>query len=176
MTCIVAITDGTKVYMGGDSAAAEVESQFVSARVEPKVFIRGEFIIGYAGSFRFGKLVEHIFEFPDPAKNIEHFMNTEFINSLRECAEENKVDVSEDKDAGELLIGIRGEIYEFNSDWHVGKDINNFNAIGSGASYALGSLFSSKRYKDPYARINLALEASEAFSPFVRRPFTLLEL
>lgn len=175
MTCIVAITDGSKVYMGGDSAAAEMDGNFVTSRLEPKVFVRDNYIVGYAGSFRFGKLVEHIFNFPKPSGDIDHFMNTVFISNLRDCFEENKLDNSEEKDAGELLIGINGHLYEFNSDWHLGQNIYEYNAIGSGSQFSMGSLFSTRRIKSPHARITLALEASEAFSPFVRRPFTILE-
>lgn len=176
MTCIVAITDGNKVYMGGDAAAAEMESNFVTCRVEPKVFVRKEYIVGYAGSFRFGKMVENSFDFPDPGEDLDHFMNTDFINALRDCSEDNKIDSAEDKDAGELLIGIRGCLYEFNNDWHIGKHLYNFNAIGSGSPFALGSLYSTKRYKDPYTRINIALEAAQNFSAYVRPPFTILEI
>lgn len=176
MTCIVAVSDGRTVVMGGDSAAAEMEGQFVSSRVEPKVFIRNEYIIGYAGSFRFGKIVEHCFNVPDPKyTDIDKFMNTTFVSELRQCCEENKIDNAEDKDSGELLIGLHGRIFELNGDWHIGEDMNNFNSIGSGSSFALGSLYSTGRYKDNHARIKLALESAEKFSPYVRRPFKILE-
>lgn len=175
MTCIVAITDGSKIYMGGDSAAAEMEGNFVTSRIEPKVFVKDNYIIGYAGSFRLGKLVEHLFELPKPSGDLDKFMNTIFLSELRECFEENKLDNSEDKDAGELLIGINGRLYEFNSDWHIGQNAYEYNSIGSGSQFAMGSLFSTRRIKSPSARITLALEASEAFSPYVRRPFTILE-
>jgi ATP-dependent protease HslVU (ClpYQ) peptidase subunit len=176
MTCIVALTDGKKVYMGGDSAAVEVDSNFVSSRIEPKVFVTGDYIIGYSGSFRFGKVVEYSCELPRPEyRDIHKFMNTKFVNAIREAVEENKLDNSEDKDAAELLIGLHGHIFELNSDWHVGEDSNSYNAIGSGSSFALGSLFSTRRIKDPYARIKMALNASEAYSPYVRSPFTILE-
>lgn len=176
MTCIVAISDGKKVYMGGDSAAVEVETSLVSSRVEPKVFIRGDYIIGYSGSFRFGKVVEYSCSLPRPDyKDIHKFMNTEFVNAIRESTEENKLENSEEKDSAELLIGLHGHIFELNSDWHVGEDSNNFNSIGSGSSFALGSLYSTKRIKDSRSRVKLALDASAAFSPYVRPPFTILE-
>lgn len=163
--------------MGGDSAAVEVESNLVSSRVEPKVFIHGDYIIGYSGSFRFGKVVEYSCELPKPDyKDIHKFMNTHFVNAIRDAVEDNKLDNSEEKDSAELLIGLHGHIFELNSDWHVGEDSNSFNSIGSGSSFALGSLFSTKRLKDCRSRVKMALEASEAFSPYVKKPFTILEV
>ena len=176
MTCIVAISDGRSVYMGGDSAAVEVETNLVTSRIEPKVFIQGDYIIGYSGSFRFGKVVEYSCQLPKPDyKDIHKFMNTQFVNAVRESAEENKLENSEEKDSAELLIGLHGRIFELNSDWHIGEDLNNFNAIGSGSSFALGSLFSTKRMKNYRSRVQLALEASSSFSPYVKAPFTILE-
>ena len=45
MTCIAAVVYSGKVYMGGDSAAADEDNRFVSVRKEPKVFIKNEYII-----------------------------------------------------------------------------------------------------------------------------------
>lgn len=177
MTCIVALTNGQTVYMGGDSAAVDEHNGFITTRKEPKVFIRGEYIIGYAGSFRFGKVVEHSFNVPDPIyTDINKFMNTEFVSALRECADDSRLDLSsDDKDMGELLIGVHGKIFELNGDWHIGEDSNDFNCIGSGSSYALGSLFSTGKMKNQRARIEIALKAAENFSAYVKRPFTILE-
>lgn len=177
MTCIVAIGDGSSVYMGGDSASADDSGNFVSSRKEPKIFIKGDYIIGYAGSFRFGKVVQHLFMPPKPdASNLDKFLNTAFVDALREVCETSKVDPSSEDDSSEMLVGVRGRVFEFCNDWHLGEDINNFNAIGSGANFAMGSLYSTRRLKSNNARIKLALESSETFCQTVKGPFTYLEL
>jgi len=177
MTCIVAITDGKKVYMGGDAAAADENLSMISARKEPKVFLKSGYLLGYSGSFRFGKVVQHSFTLPKPAyDDIDKFLNTTFVNALREVCEANKVDPSSEEDSSEMLVGIGGRVFEFCNDWHFGEDINNFNAIGSGTQLALGSLYSTRRMKSYNARIQLALESAERFSTSVRGPFTILEL
>jgi len=176
MTCIAALSYNGKVYMGGDAAAAD-EDSLVSSRKEPKVFIKNGYLIGYAGSFRFGKVVEHIFNPPKISDNrIDRFLNTVFVDSLREVCELNKVDPGSEEDSSEMLIGISGRVFEFCNDWHFGEDINDFNSIGSGTKFALGSLYSTRRMRSPNARIQLALESAEKFSPSVRGPFTILEL
>lgn len=178
MTCIVAIAHEGKVYMGGDSAAVEEETNSISIRKEPKVFIRGEYIIGYAGSFRMGKMLEHTFKYPEiPAQaDIDKFLNTTFISQLRECVERNKLDLENDKDSADILLGTRGRLFEFNMDFHFGEDRHNFCAIGSGANVALGSLYSTSRFKDQFKRCRMALEASQEFNAWVRPPFTILEI
>lgn len=177
MTCIAGVAYNGKVYMGGDSAAADEHNNFISTRKEPKVFIRGGYLIGYAGSFRFGKVLEHTFVPPKPQEgNLDKFLNTIFIDSLRQYCEEAKVDPSSEQDSAEMLLGFGGRLFEFCNDWHFGEDANNFNVIGSGSSYAMGSLYSTRRIKNPYARIKTALEAADKFSPSVSAPFTILEL
>lgn len=175
MTCIAAIAYNGMVYMGGDSAAADENNHFISTRKEPKVFIKDDYIIGYAGSFRFGKVVQHNFIPPKPDfKNLDKFLNTTFIDALRECAESSKIDPTTEEDSSELLIGVGGRLFEFCNDWHMGEDANDFNAIGSGSSFAMGSLYSTGRIRSPHARIRTALQAAEKFSQTVKGPFTIL--
>lgn len=177
MTCIVAISDGKSVYMGGDAASADENGSFVSTRKEPKIFLKNDYLIGYAGSFRFGKVVQHSFIPPKPdLLNIDKFLNTTFVDALRECCEAAKVDPSSEDDGSEMLVGVGGRLFEFCNDWHFGEDANDFNAIGSGAHYAMGSLYSTRRIKSHNARIKLALESAEEFCQTVKGPFTYLEL
>jgi len=178
MTCIAAISHNGKVYMGGDSAAVDENFNVISSRKESKVFIKSNFIIGFAGSFRFGKVVQYSFTPPKPDNydELDRFLNTSFIDSLRDACDIAKVDPSSEDDSSEMLVGVGGRLFEFCNDWHFGEDINNFNAIGSGSSFALGSLYSTRRIKSQSARILTALESSEKFSSSVRKPFNILEL
>ena len=164
MTCIVALSYKDKVYMGGDSSAVEENGGMISTRKEPKVFIKNNYLLGYSGSFRFGKVVEHLFVPPRPD-----------LNNLEIC-EKSKVDPASEEDGSEMLVGVGGRLFEFCNDWHLGEDRNNFNAIGAGTSFALGSLYSTRHKRTPHARIKSALESAERFSSSVRGPFNILEL
>lgn len=177
MTCIAAIASHGKVYMGGDSAAVDEDSHIISTRKEPKVFIKGPYLIGYAGSFRFGKVLQHSFLAPKPqTEDLDRFFNTVFVDALRGSCEAAKIDPSSEDDSSELLIGVKGRLFEFCNDWHFGEDTHNYNSIGSGSSFAIGSLYSTGRVKSEHARIKLALQAAENFSATVRGPFTILEI
>jgi hypothetical protein len=49
MTAIVGITDGSTVFIGGDSAGSN--SYNLTVRKDTKVFRAGEFVIGFTTSF-----------------------------------------------------------------------------------------------------------------------------
>ena len=44
------------------------------------------------------------------------------------------------EEGGQFLVGIRGELFEINSDFSVLKMVDGFNAVGSGEYYALGAM------------------------------------
>ena len=59
MTCIVALKDGNKVYLGGDGAASEEKTGLILQRIDPKVFRVGQFGIGFVDSFRMGQILQY---------------------------------------------------------------------------------------------------------------------
>ena len=64
MTCIVAVTDGQTVVIGGDSAGAA--GQELRIRADPKVFLVGSFAIGFTTSFRMGQILRYSAHLPEP--------------------------------------------------------------------------------------------------------------
>jgi len=181
MTCIAAVAKDGKVYMGGDSAMTDEGSGIVSRMHLPKVFIKGEYIVGYAGSARFGKLMQHVFEYPKPIQSIktseqlDAFLNGVVVTALRKQAQEMSLE-KEEKEDFQVLIGLRGHLFEFDEDWAMFEVGRNYNAVGSGAAVALGSLFTTEAWKDPNKRIRVALEASSLYTPYVGEPFDILSI
>ncbi len=57
MTCIVGVTDGTEVVLGGDSAGVSIETRQLEVRANRKVFRRQDYVFGYSGSFRMGQIL-----------------------------------------------------------------------------------------------------------------------
>jgi ATP-dependent protease HslVU (ClpYQ) peptidase subunit len=170
MTCIVALEDNGKIYMGADSAA--VDGEAISLRKEPKIFKCGEFLIGFSHSFRYGQIVEHCFKPPKVTeKNIVKYMVTEFVPELRITLAMNEFEEKESC----MIIGHRGKIFYVESDWNVGYDETNYHSIGSGAPAAFGSLYSTKG-QHPLDRVRVALEAAQEFTTSVRGPFNYLDI
>jgi len=181
MTCIAGVAKDGKVYMGGDSAITDEGAGIVSRMHLPKVFIKGEFIVGYAGSARFGKLMQHVFIYPKVPNNIrtseqlDAFLNGIVVTDLKKQAQEMSLEKEEKEDFA-VLVGLRGHLFEFDEDWAMFEVGRNYNAIGSGAGVALGSLYTTEAWKDPSKRIRVALEAASLYTPYVGEPFDILSI
>jgi len=175
MTCIAGLVEDGVVYLGGDGAASTDTDKYAISN--PKVFMNKNFLIGYSASFRMGQLLQYKFVPPKhrKSKNDLAYLTTDFIDYIKICFSNNEFDESNADVGGDFLLGYKGNLYSIENTLHVLKSIHNFNAIGSGSSYAIGSMFSTKG-QDPIKRIKMALDVASAFSPGVSPPFTILKL
>lgn len=180
MTCIVAIAKDGKVWMGADSGGSDEESDVIMSYAVPKVFIKHGYIIGYSGSFRFGKLLQHIFDLPpvpnnvNTAEKLDEFMNRVLMQSLKKQAKDLDLDKEEmDFDA---LIGVKGHIFEISNDWCAIESSLPYNVTGSGLKFALGSLHTTQTWKEPQKRIGVALSAAAEFAMSVAPPFNIVSI
>ena len=188
MTCIVALIDGGKVYLGGDSAASEKDTGLIVQRTDPKVFKVGQYGIGYTDSFRMGQILQYSWKPPvyTPTKNnsnLDKFMRTKFVDSIKEAFQESGYGkfgsgTDEGDEGGVFLIAVAGtgRIFTMESDFHIGECDIEYMAEGSGQQVALGSLHSTSNIKTPRKRVRMALEASAKFIMTVRGPFTIIEI
>lgn len=178
MTCIVGLVNEGKVYMGADSAG--VGGLDIVTRKDPKVFLNGEFLIGYTTSFRMGQILRYSFSPPKPREGVEpyKYMCTEFIDTLITALKDKgfaKVDNNVVR-GGVFLVGYRGSLFIIESDFQVGEVYKNYDSVGCGYAYALGSLYSTEKAGiGPKARVKLALAAAQEFSAGVREPFLIEE-
>ncbi len=177
MTCIVGLLDNGSVYMGADSAG--VAKLSLSVRADQKVFVKGDFVMGFTTSFRMGQLLRYNLKIPPCHKNIDLFeyMVTSFVESVRECLKAGGFAETKDakEKAGTFLVGYRGRIFCVEDDYQVAEQLLPFHAIGYGEDIALGVLFANTQLK-PKERILQALEAAEQFSAGVRRPFVIKQI
>lgn len=180
MTCIAALVHNGEVYMAGDSAVTNGSWDLV-LHATPKVFRRGEVLIGVAGRSRLLNVVEHGLDVPplplDDA-DIARYAVVDFVNALRatlSTAGHMGQEDGRDKLEGGLLLGIRGRIIEVGNDLFTCEGRSDYFAIGDGDDLALGSLYSTAgRVADPVERLTLALAAAERHKASVRRPFVVL--
>jgi len=174
MTCIVALVDENIVWMGADSAG--VSGMSLTVRKDPKIYRVGEMLFGFTSSFRMGQLIGYKLELPVHEADIstERYMNTSFIDALRDTLKDGGYARTKDgaEEAGNFLVGYRGRIFNINSDYQVGENLVDYDSVGCGSDIALGSLFSTSS-RGPEDRIRIALEAAEAFSGGVRKPFLI---
>ena len=176
MTVIAGIAHKGKVWIGGDSLAAD-DSGLCTVRADRKVFHCGEYLIGFMDSFRMRDLLWCVFEPPappTPTKDLRGFMVREFIPCVRELFKEGGFAVTQDgrESGGYFLAGIRGRLFMIGNDYQVAENLCHYDAIGCGADIALGSLFSScESGWSPRHRVELALEAAAEFNIGVAPPF-----
>lgn len=175
MTVIAAIVKDNTIYMGGDRGYSD--SHIISSSTQPKIFEIGSYLIGYAGNSGIAQSVIHNFEFPAVGKttNINKHMHKVFIPALRSFFTDNNIKLPDGDDDGTgFIVGLKGRLYEI--------DLSDFQcveysevSIGSGSSYAYGSLYTSID-KDPIERIGMAIGSAIMYSPTCQGPMDILFL
>ena len=177
MTCIVAYEKDGKVWMGGDSAG--VAGYSISARGDSKVFINGDYMIGFTSSFRMGQLLRYKFN-PSPCNDwdLERHMSTTFIDEVRRCFRDNGWLESSSgvESGGVFLVATKGRIFIVHSDFQLGWNRVPYNACGCGEDLALGVMHGLHKQNtfDPGDIVLTALEAAAEFSAGVCGPFNIL--
>ena len=169
MTCIVGIAKDGIVYIGGDRGASD--GNILLPLTRPKVKKCGEYLIGYAGSMGIGQLAHYI-DMPPIGKNIEKTLRTSFVKALKTAIDEYGNSSHIDDNSTDWLIGVQGRLFEISSeDWGVCEFAES--SIGSGNSIALGSLHTSRNWKDQEKRIRYSLEAAVEISPSCSGPIDI---
>jgi len=163
--------------MGADSAG--VGGYYIERRADSKVFVNGEFIIGFTTSFRMGQLLRYGFCPPKPTegKDIFEYMVTDFVDAVRNRLKSGGFAATKDgeESGGTFLVGYRGRLFNVQNDYQVAEQFGDYAACGCGQDIALGSMFSTKG-KPTEERIRTALEAAEEYNAGVRGPFNILKL
>jgi hypothetical protein len=188
MTCIVALSVGPKVYLGGDSAASDEKSGLVLQVTDPKVFKVGQYGIGFVDSFRMGQILQYnwtppVYKPTAGFKNLDKFMRTKFVESIKETYQEHGygkfgANTEDGDEGGIIIIAVQntGRIFTMDVDYHISELSTNYYAEGSGQQVALGSLASTSSIKTPRKRVRMALEAASKFIMSVKPPFTIIEV
>lgn len=171
MTCVVGLITDSGLMFGADSLVT-TESGSKLTLLDKKVFLKNGMLFGFCGDLRFGQLVKHRFNPPSPGRNkdIEVFIHTKFVPDLQKFfADVGHLKI--DSGSFELMVGIHKSIFTISEDFAVVETPNRYQAIGSGADYALGVMYATKGISSPAQRITLALEAASSFCQTVAKPF-----
>ena len=174
MTCIVGIVKKNKVLIGADSAG--VGDGDITIRKDKKIFKNNGFVIGCTSSFRMIQLLQFSFTPPEiKGKELFKYMCTDFIDEVRKCFTDGgyiQKYTDGDEKGGSFLVGINGRLFNVQDDFQVSESIINYDAIGCGYAYALGSLFSTKDIGlSEKKRLKIALKTAVKFSTGVEPPF-----
>lgn len=176
MTAIVGLVHDGAVHIGGDSAGTSGWS--LTVRADAKVFTSGPYVMGFTGSFRMGQLLRYALTAPEPDGDLDKFMVTTFIDSVRDTLRTGgwlkKENEREDSDP--FLVGVQGRLFRVDDDFQVGETADGYAALGCGHELALGALYATEKSRmAPERRVRLALAAAERFSAGVRGPFAYVQ-
>lgn len=179
MTCIVAIAENGKVYMGGDSLVSS--GGYKRIKREKKVYKVGDFIIGHSGGIRGSNLLKFSLEVPKNNKKDDfEYMVAVVVPAIRELFKDGgytSIDNNVEGTDSYLLIGYRGVIYNFYGDFQIDVYLEKFTAMGSGKSYALGALEVLEDKKmSPERKVMRALQVAGKYNSFVGAPYYVEEL
>lgn len=175
MTCIVALKDKNGVcWIGGD--AAVVTNYGKSILSLPKIFQVGRLWIGSTGNLSVNSVLRFCLRYPDlkDGQSKEEFVHITFPAVIKETLKNSPI--SKEGFDDNILFVFDHEIYTLDcSDWSTLSVKSDFQAVGSGAHYALGALHATKEIQDGEKRVRLALSAAESFDSGVSHPFSIVQ-
>lgn len=172
MTCIVAITDGDRTVMGGDSAATSADNSEIYDFATSKIFVQGEYLVGVCGSYRSGQVARYEMDWPDPPEpgaDLEAFFVQKVVPALRRAFQAAGFEANPKV---QLLIALRGQIFVSGYDFSIGTLRVPWTAIGSGRHTAYGALHVLGGLDlGIEEKVRRALEAAQTHTANVREPF-----
>ena len=179
MTCIVGMIENGKAHFGADSASVDSPGDFIEQWKTPKIFKKGDFIIGFAGLYSVGQIVRLSLVLPKiDDMEIEEYLVSKFIPALKKILLKENI---KDDDDWVLLIGYKDRLFVLGDDYSVGEPSEGFTAMGTGRNLALGSLNTSyysglviKNVKTVEDYLQLALETASKYCQTVNGPFAFI--
>ena len=171
MSCIVGLVDKKKVYLGCDGIASTEDGDTHPVHAI-KIFKRGSYLFGFAGSIRTGQIIQRAsYKLPKTIWGWPDVIREQITEKGAMVRGEGQVQIQ----MSNFLIANKGKLYELLSDFQI-NEVNEegYAAIGAGSTIALGSLFTSKGLDfTPEQRIYLALNASTEFVASCGPPYTI---
>jgi hypothetical protein len=159
--------------MGGDSAACV--NNVVHISEGGKVFTQGEYVLGYCGIHRLGDILRYRFNPASPTDDIETFMRTAFVDTLRQTFTDAGYLETQNGRAqfeGRILIGVRGLLFYMDAYFAIHRPEGGYMAIGCAEEAALTAL-DLLCDVEPEARARQALSAAARRVDGVRPPFLI---
>lgn len=186
MSCVVGYInrENGQIYIGGDTAAVQVEKLDIRTRNDEKVFAKNNILFGFVGSCRAGQILRYSFEIPKKPDDMDDmgYLCSIFVKSFIECLKDNDALQTENGEArvdGEFMMAFNGNIYVVAADFQVVSEEGDFCCIGCSDSYAQGAFYALDFVNsevDAESRVLAALSTSAKYSAGVRGPFKVITI
>lgn len=181
MTCIVAATDGTNVYMAGDLMGSNGFTANIYSK--SKVFINSGFVFGYTTSFRMGQLLEYHWSAPSrtEGKSDDEYLYTDVVDSFIDLFKDNDYGHKKqhELETGEFIFGYKGRLFIHQGN-HSILEVEKFACVGSGqyhAEAAMYTILEHVAWKEDYAfLLTSAINVAAKMVPSVSEEYTFIVL
>ena len=179
MTCIAGMLDkkNNNVVMGADTCGSD--GDYKVSRLDTKIFMNGDFLIGCTSSFRMIQILRYKFKPPEiNDKDIYEYLCTDFVDELQKFFKASgflqELSTKELR-GGNFLVAYKNRLFEIESDFQVGENSCGYYAIGSGFKFAYGCLYAVEDMNMNVSdKVLLSLEAAAKFSTTVQSPFIIM--
>lgn len=168
-----------KIWIGGDSAASQGDDIEIAAT--PKVFKRGQFVYGYAGCYRTGQVMHHLFREPDRKRGQSDiaYLVGPFIDAMRatikKAGTDKTLNAGSEATYAQMLLGYRGHLYCVENDFAVLECVDGIEAVGTGRPYAIGAMHATPTLS-PSVRVRRGLNTAARWCSSVRGPFRIVSI
>ncbi len=181
MTCIVGIETPTGALLAGDTRVVWPNRH---AAIDTKLMEMRGAAAGFAGDARVDQLLKILGEIaPYKGEDPERWIVTCFCPvlevALEACKKQTKILVVKDDEAWPIesvcLVAVGGQIWSVDETLYAMRSRDGYDAVGSGAEYAIGALYATKATdveSDPVKRAHVAIEAAAWACPTVGGPIT----
>lgn len=171
MSCVIGLIDHKKVYIAADGLATTEDGE-ARPIIAIKIFKKGPYLVGFAGSIRTGQIIQRsryaapksIWGWPDIIRE-----------QITEKGAMYSGEGHSEMQGSNFVIAHKGKLYEILSDFQI-NEVNEtgFTSIGSGSMAAYGSLFTSKDMgMTPEERLTLALDSASFFVKSCGPPYVI---
>lgn len=170
MTCVLGLKHAGKVYIGADGLYTTGWHRIHSS--QPKIFKRDDMLIGTSGSMRLSDIIQYNAKFDGPyhADPIR-YIACEVVPAIRAAIKEHG-DLSDMEDLT-IMIGYAGHLFVLDENLAI-SDIDEYEAIGVGAKYALGYMYANRHDEiTPEDLVEQSLECASHFCFGCSGPFVI---
>jgi ATP-dependent protease HslVU (ClpYQ) peptidase subunit len=141
MTCIVAFRDEKEnIIIAGDKMGSDSYSKMIVK--EPKVFINGDFAIGYTDSFRMGQLLKHVWVPPERKmeQETDNYLYADVTKSLRGLFKDNGFGDDDNNEFGAFIMVYEDRILEMQGEMSLLEHETDIVSVGAGCYHATAAL------------------------------------
>jgi ATP-dependent protease HslVU (ClpYQ) peptidase subunit len=174
MSVAVGVESEGGVWLAADSAISEDGA--IDLACSGKLIKRAGYGVATVGYARAADVLQHYLDLPGPVSD-EHVMSwavTSLVPALQTLAEDHEPwkGRDDDDDGWSLIVAACGVVLTVGADYAVHRSQRGYQAIGTGAAFALGSLHATHPL-DARNRCVSAVKAAATWCTTVREPVDL---